>query len=104
MPITPKTGSLFHADLQLEHLTGEPALQLLSSQYRYHRKVFLAPPWPEIYATDAERRHSFEAGLAEYERLEQVYPALGYEVIRLPKTTVTERADFVLAALSARPP
>src|SRR5438874_6620570 len=71
-----------------------------ASQHRHHSKVFLAPPWPEIYVTDAERRHSFEAGLAEYERLEQVYPALGYEVIRLPKTTITERADFVLAALS----
>jgi predicted ATPase len=95
---------LIDASSALEHLTGEQALQLLSSQFRYHRKVFLAPPWPEIYATDAERRHSFEAGLAEYERLEQVYPALGYEVIRLPKTTVTERAESVLAALSARPP
>jgi predicted ATPase len=50
--------------------------------------------------TDAERRHGFETGLAEYERMEQVYPALGYEVIKLPRTTVTERADFVLAALS----
>ena len=40
--------------------------------------------------------------MAEYERLEQVYPALGYEVITLPKATVPERADFVLAALSDR--
>jgi hypothetical protein len=52
--------------------------------------------------TDAERRHGFEAGLAEYEWLEQVYSALGYEVIMLPKATVPERADFVLAALSDR--
>jgi len=84
----------------LEHLTGETALHPFSSQHRYHRKVFLAPPWPEIYLTDAERRHGFEAGLAEYKRLEQVFPAFGYEVIRLPKTTVPERADFVLAALA----
>jgi predicted ATPase len=91
---------LIDAASALEHLTGESVLRLLSFQHRYHPKVFLAPPWPEIYVTDAERRHGFEAGLAEYERLEQVYPALGYEVIRLPKTTVTERADFVLSALS----
>jgi predicted ATPase len=38
---------LIDAGSALEHLTGEPALQLLSSQYRYHRRVFLAPPWPE---------------------------------------------------------
>jgi hypothetical protein len=84
------------------HPERRAALQLLSSQHRYHRKVFLAPPWPEIYVTDAERRHGFEAGLAEYEWLEQVYSALGYEVIMLPKATVPERADFVLAALSDR--
>jgi predicted ATPase len=45
-------------------------------------------------------RHGFEAGLAEYKRLEQVFPALGYKVIRLPKVTVPERTDFVFAALA----
>jgi predicted ATPase len=91
---------LIDAASALEHLTGEPVLQLLSFHHRYHPKVFLAPPWPEIYVTNAERRHGFEAGLAEYERLEHVYPAVGYEVIRLPKATVPDRADFVLATLS----
>jgi predicted ATPase len=92
---------LIDAAAALEQITGEPALEALAARHRYHRRVFLAPPWPEIYVTDAERRHGFEAGLAEFARLEQVYPALGYEVILLPKTTVSERADFVLAALSA---
>jgi hypothetical protein len=55
--------------------------------------------WPEIYATDPERRHDFDAALAEYDRLSRVYPALGYEVIVLPKVGVSERADFVLRAL-----
>jgi predicted ATPase len=30
---------------------------------------------------------------------ERVYPALEYEVIKLPKLTVDKRADFVLAKL-----
>jgi len=48
---------LIDAASALEHLTGEgAALQLLSSEHRYHHKVFLAPPWPEIYVTDAGRR------------------------------------------------
>jgi predicted ATPase len=90
---------LIDAAAALEHLTGEPVLQPLRVQHLYHRKVFLAPPWPEIYATDPERRHGFEAAVAECERLQQVYPALGYEVVLLPKASVSERADFVLSAL-----
>jgi predicted ATPase len=72
----------------------------LGRSHRYHRRVFLTPPWPEIYATDAERRHGFDAALAEYSRLLAAYPALGYEVIVLPKVSITERADFVLEALT----
>lgn len=84
----------------LEQMTGEPALEALCSAHRYHRRVFLAPPWPEIYVTDAERRHDLSAGLAEYHRLEAELPGLGYQVVHLPKIPVTARADFVLAALS----
>ncbi len=85
----------------LQHLTGEPALETLGRSHRYHRRVFLTPPWPEIYATDAERRHGFDAALAEYSRLLAAYPALDYEAVVLPKIGVAARADFVLASLGA---
>jgi predicted ATPase len=62
--------------------------------------VFLTPPWPEIYVTDPERRHGLDRALAEYCRLLEVYPSLGYEVSILPKIGVPERADFVLSALA----
>lgn len=91
---------LIDAASALEALTGEPVLRAVGAQHRYHRRVFMAPPWPEIHATDAERRHGFEAGLAEYNRLEKAFPFLGYEVITLPKATVAARADFVLGVLS----
>ncbi|HEY8384086.1 MAG TPA: AAA family ATPase [Microvirga sp.] len=91
---------LIDAASALETLTGEPVLRALGAAHRYHRRVFMAPPWPEIYATDAERRHGFEAALAEYGRLETVFPFLGYEVVTLPKTPVAARADFVLGILS----
>jgi predicted ATPase len=93
---------LIDAAAALEHLTGEPALKSLGETHRYHPRVFLTPPWPEIYETDPERRHGLDEALAEYERLLEVYPALGYEVVLLPKVSVAERADFVLAML-ARP-
>src|ERR1700731_4002644 len=49
----------------------------LSQSHRYHRRVFLTPPWPEIYVTDPERRHGLEKALAEYCRLLEVESALG---------------------------
>jgi predicted ATPase len=84
----------------LQHLTGEQLLVELGQSHRYHRRVFLTPPWPEIYVTDLERRHGFDTGLAEYSRLLEAYPALGYEVVVLPKVGVVERADFVLTRLA----
>ena len=94
---------LIDAAAALQYRTGEPALAPLARTHRYHRSVFLAPPWPEICVTDAERRHGFDTTLAEYSRLLEVYPSLGYEVMVLPKVGVAERADHVLAALSRLP-
>lgn len=83
----------------LQHVTGEPALAAYGRAHRYNSHVFLTPPWPEIYVGDGERRHGLSQAIAEYERLITDYPALGYEAHILPKTSVAERADFVLATL-----
>ncbi len=85
----------------LEHATGEPVLATLAKRYRYAPTVFLTPPWPDLFATDAERRHDLAAAIAEHERLAAIYPALGYEVMQLPKTGVAERAAFVLDRIGA---
>jgi predicted ATPase len=90
---------LIDAAAALQHLTGEHALAALRRSHRYHRRVFLAPPWTEIYVTDTERRHDLDAALPENWRLLEVYPSLDYEVSILPKIGVPERADFVLSRL-----
>jgi predicted ATPase len=90
---------LIDAAVGLQHLTGEPVLTPLGQRHRYHRRVFLTPPWREIFATDGERRHDMETAIAEYDRLLTAYPALGYEVLLLPKVSVAERANFVLETL-----
>jgi predicted ATPase len=90
---------LIDAAAGLKHLTGEKVQTSFVDTHRYHSRVFLAPPWPEIYEAEPERRHGFESAIAEYERLLAVYPSLGYQVSILPKIGVAERADFVLDAL-----
>jgi predicted ATPase len=91
---------LIDAASALQHLTGEPVLASLGRSHRYHRRVFLAPPWPEIFVTDAERRHGLDAALGEYSRLLEDYPALGYDIVVLPKVAVAARADFVVKTLA----
>jgi predicted ATPase len=82
-----------------DFVTGENALAALGASHRYHRRVFMVPPWPEIYRADPERRHDFAAALADYERKLGVYPALGYQLTVLPKASVPERAAILLQAL-----
>jgi predicted ATPase len=91
---------LIDAAAALEHLTDEPGIESLGRVYRYNKCVFLAPPWPEIYTLDQERRHDFAEALAEYDRLIAVYPALGYDIHVLPTVSVAERANWILAALA----
>lgn len=90
---------LIDAASGLQHQTGEPALAALGRVHRYHQRVFLAPPWPQIYATDPERRHGLGTAIAEYARLHDAYRSLGYEIVILPRVEVADRADFVLSRL-----
>jgi predicted ATPase len=90
---------LIDAAAALEHLTGEPVVERIGLTYRYNKRVFLAPPWPEIYTLDQERRHGLNEAVAEYDRLMGVYPSLGYDIHVLPKVSVAERANWILASL-----
>lgn len=65
--------------------------------YRYNRVVFAAPPWPEIYAKDTERKQDFAEAVRSYGYAVATYREQGYEVVNLPRAGVEERADFVLA-------
>ncbi|EJW10805.1 hypothetical protein A33M_4038 [Rhodovulum sp. PH10] len=92
---------LVDAAAALEHATGEPAIEHHCRAHRYHRRVFVTPPWPEIYGRDDDRRHGFAEAVAEHERLLRVYAELGYAIEILPKVDVASRADLVLERLNA---
>lgn len=89
---------LIDAAAALEHATGMPVLMNYAAE-RYNRRVFFTPPWPEIYVNDPDRPHSFQDAVAEYERLLTAFTSLGYDIDVLPKVTVADRADIVLARL-----
>jgi predicted ATPase len=64
-------------------------------RYRSAASVFLAPPWREIYTTDAERKQDFNEAVRTCDLLGETYSELGYDLVLLPKVSPEERAEFV---------
>lgn len=69
-------------------------------QLRYHRQVFIAPPWREIFAQDRERKQDFDEAVRTYEALAATYTECDYDLIELPRASVAERVIFVCEHLS----
>jgi len=78
---------------------NEGELSTWLSTYRYFPKVFLLPPWKEIYVNDAERDHTFEHAEWVNSITLEWYSRCGYQLIEVPKVSVDERCTFVLQAL-----
>ena len=82
-----------------DKLTIPESFYELAGEYRYHKRVFITPPWEAIYANDAERKESFEQAQSVHVFLEQTYQGLGYELVELPKVSIEERVAFLLDSI-----
>ena len=67
-----------------------------ASKFRYNTRVFLAPPWREIFHADAERKQSWDEAVATFESMVSTYESLDYKIVLLPLASVEERRAFVL--------
>ena len=85
--------------LRLSDLPIPSHVERAAQAFRYHHRVFVAPPWPEIFALDAERKQSLQEARATYEVMIETYSALGYDLIPLPLDSVQKRVQFVLGAV-----
>ncbi|MFO1203200.1 MAG: AAA family ATPase [Tabrizicola sp.] len=90
---------LIDAAVALHVQTGKPVAETLGGPSPYDDPVFLAPPWPEIYRTDPERRHGQEEAVAEYDRIVDALAGLRHRVLLLPRIPVEARCDYVIGAL-----
>ncbi|MCW1932149.1 AAA family ATPase [Pararhodobacter zhoushanensis] len=95
---------LLDAIAAYEHVTGALPPQAQTLGACYNPQVFVAQPWPAIFATDAERQHDFDAALAEYHRLIAFLPRFGYRALPLPEAPVADRVTFVRAVLAQQNP
>jgi predicted ATPase len=83
--------------LRLMHLPVPSHVQRAAALMRYNRRVFIAPPWLEIFRRDAERKQDFDEAVRTYEAMVAVYQGLFYDLVELPRCGVADRVDFVTA-------
>lgn len=68
--------------------------------FRYNRVVFIAPPWPQIFRQDTERKQDFDESVRTYHSLSETYEAQGYKLIEIPRAPLEQRIQFVLGTLA----
>jgi predicted ATPase len=83
--------------LRLLNLPVPAHMQKAASTFRYNRRVFIAPPWREIFQQDRERKQDFDEAVRTYDALAATYTELGYTLVEIPCVLVGERVRFLLS-------
>jgi len=82
--------------LRLSGLAVPAHIEKAAETFRYNRRVFIAPPWREIFGQDTERKQDFAEAERTYEAMAATYNACGYELLTIPRLPVAERLRFVI--------
>ncbi|OAB28794.1 Predicted ATPase [Flavobacterium fryxellicola] len=84
------------------HYIGDsyPATFDIACREHTYSKIFILPPWEEIYISDDERYENFEQAKLIYNHLTETYQNYGYNLIEVPKDTMDNRILFILDEIS----
>jgi predicted ATPase len=69
--------------------------------HNYEKKVFLTPPWKEIFVNDNERIESYDEAVVAHRHLQQTYQNLGYTTLDVPCIDVEGRINYILNEVKA---
>lgn len=83
------------------HYIGDsyPSFFDLACKEHTYSKVFVLPPWEEIYESDEARYENYDQAKLIFEHLKETYQKYGYQLIEVPKGTVDERIQFIFSEL-----
>ena len=84
------------------HYIGDsyPSFFDVACKEHTYTRIFILPPWEEIYISDDERYENYEQAKLIYNHLTETYEKYGYHLIEVPKDTVDNRIGFILEVLS----
>jgi predicted ATPase len=68
-------------------------------EYTY-TKIFMLPPWEEIYVSDEARYENYDQAKLIYSHLTETYQNYGYKLIEVPKDNLDNRILFILDKIS----
>lgn len=85
------------------HYIGDsyPAFFDAACREHLYTRIFILPPWEEIYTSDDARYENFEQAKLICDHLTETYRNYGYSLIEVPKGTVDSRIDFILEKLAS---
>lgn len=87
--------------LRLTGIAVPAHMQEAAVRFRYGPKVFVTPPWREIFVRDDERSQTWEEAVRTHDIMIETYAGFGYEPVPLPCASVEHRLRFILAETGA---
>ncbi|WP_333597917.1 AAA family ATPase [Chryseobacterium flavum] len=82
--------------LRTENIPVPEEMKTRALKMTYQKKVFILPPWNEIYENDPERKQSPEQAVHTFNCIRETYLEYGYQIIEVPRDTVEQRVRFIL--------
>ena len=84
------------------HYIGDAYPAFFDEACREHKysRIFILPPWEEIYTSDDARYETYEQAVLIQQHLIETYEKYGYSLIEVPKDTLDNRINFILENLS----
>ncbi|GIT90614.1 ATPase [Jannaschia pagri] len=61
----------------------------------FARPILLAPPWPDLFEHDADRRHGLDAALAEYDHIQSWLHRHAVPYLNVPRLPVIDRVAWM---------
>jgi predicted ATPase len=72
--------------------------------FTYNKDVFILPVWKDIFVNDDLRKMPFNDSYFRQDELMSAYTKLGFNLIEVPKASISERVVFILTATALKRP
>lgn len=87
------------AYLKLNNLQATTTIINNLQKCNFNSTVFYTPIWKDIYINDNERKETLKEAKEIENSILRTYKSKGYKLIRIPRTPIKERVDFIISKI-----